>query len=133
MFLKAATTPPPNKKTPRNYLGDLFNKLIDLLTSDILADIRTMLSNKLKRKIHDAFSFQTFKASIKLICLCKEYISECTLLYNDLDTYAAGNHVNEKFSLILLNQLKKSIDIGSYHKEPNPQKYFFLIIIFFNF
>ena len=122
MFLKAATTPPQTKKAPKIYLGDLFNKLIDLLASDILTDIRTMLTNKLRRKNHDAFSFQLFKSSIKLVCLCKEYISECTMLYNDLDTYSAGNHVNEKFCSILLNQLKKSLEISS-HKEQNPQKY----------
>jgi hypothetical protein len=81
MFLKAATTPPQTKKAPKIYLGDLFNKLVDQLTSDILPDIKTMLTNKLRRKNHDAFSFQLFKSSIKLICLCKEYINECTMLY----------------------------------------------------
>lgn len=119
MFLKAATTPPQTKKAPKIYLGDLFNKLIDLLTSEILPDIRTMLTNKLRRKTHDAFSFQLFKSSIKLVSLCKEFINECTMLYNDLDTYSAGTHVNEKFCLILLNQLKKSLEVNS-QKETNP-------------
>jgi len=36
-------------------------------------------------------------------------LSECTLLYNDLDAHSGSSQVNEAVAITVLNQLKKSL------------------------
>ncbi len=81
-----------------------------------MTEIKTLLCDKLKRRACDAISFQLFKSTFKVICLCKEYLNECTLLYNDLDTYSGCSQVNESVCVILLEQLRKSLK-----KTPNQE------------
>ncbi len=60
-----------NKKMPKLFLADLYNKLVDLLTNEFSPDIKKDIVAKLKRKENDSFSFNYFKSSIRLIYLLK--------------------------------------------------------------
>jgi hypothetical protein len=91
--------------------GDLFNKLVDCLISELEANVRLNISEKLKRKDYDAFSFQSFKSSIKLVFLLKEYLNEATLLYKDLESYSNQSKVNKAICECLVERLNLSLKI----------------------
>lgn len=113
IFLKASTAVPSGKKAPKLLLADLFNKLVDLLTNEFISEIKCQLIAKLKRKENDFFSFSYFKSSIKLVYLLKEFLSESSSLFTDLQSYSLSNQVNKQVAEILINQLSKATKILS--------------------
>lgn len=99
-------------------LADLFNRLIDLLTSDLKPEIKNHLNQKIKRREYEAFSFNYFKSSIKLVFLLKDFLTESKALYKDLLDYA-NDRPNQVVCDIMIDQLKKSTKIvNSKNSDP---------------
>ncbi|RNA38786.1 Tubulin polyglutamylase complex subunit 1 [Brachionus plicatilis] len=119
MFLEAATSEPNNQKEIKLSLADLLNRLIDLLTSDLKPEIKNHLNKKIKRREYEAFSFNYFKSSIRLIFLLKEFLIESKALYKDLLDYA-NDRPNQIVCDIIIDQLKKSaLIVKNKNSDPN--------------
>lgn len=89
------------------------------MTSDLKPEIKNHLNQKIKKREFEAFSFNYFKSSIKLIFLLKDFLAESKSLYRDLLEYG-NDRPNQVVCEILIDQLKKSTSIvNNKHSDPN--------------
>ena len=84
----------------------------------MLSQIKIEFYNRLKKKEHEVFSFTVFKASLTLVYLCKEFLSESISLFGELQKYSNGSMVNKALCELLVDQLKKSIKFNSMSDNP---------------
>ena len=105
------------------------NRLIDQLTSELKPEIKNYLHQKIKKREFEAFSFNYFKSSIKLIFLLKDFLAESKALYRDLIEYG-NDRPNEILCEILIDQLRKSTSIVN-NKNSDPNTYIFKLFYLF--